>query len=148
MVIKRVFKLILWPIKKILFFPIKFLIYSVLFVLGIILFFQYRADYEIDTSPLTKIEYENCVEAIESYDVSVTLLSDYVDNLDSYQREFLLNNLPDRFQVLLTPKTLDAEKFENIKGSLKTYLQGGRLPGFNGKALLPQAASLCRGGLG
>jgi len=26
-------------------------------------------------------------------------------------------------------------------------LQGGRIPGFNGKALLPQAASLCRSGL-
>ena len=41
---------------------------------------------------------------------------------------------------------LNPDEFENIKGSLRTYLQGGRLPGFNGQALLPQAASFCRDG--
>ena len=78
----------------------------------------------------------------------ISTLSEYVDELDSVQREFLEERLPDNLQVLLEPQKLDPDEFENIKGSLKTYLQGGRLPGFNGKALLPQAASLCRTGLG
>ena len=50
--------------------------------------------------------------------------------------------------MLLEPQKIDPDEFENLKGTLKTYLQGGRLPGFNSKALLPQAASLCRTGLG
>jgi hypothetical protein len=143
---KRLFKLVLWPVKKIVLFPLKFLLYSLFIFVVIILVFQYRADYEVDTSPLTKIEYENCVEVIDSYEVSVNLLSEYVDNLDSYQREFLEERLPDSLQILLEPKTINPDEFENIKGSLRTYLQGGRLPGFNGKALLPQAASFCRDG--
>ena len=126
---KRLFKLVLWPVKKIVLFPLKFLLYSLLIFVVIILFFQYRADYEVDTSPLTKIEYENCVEVIDSYEVSINLLSEYVDNLDSYQREFLEERLPDSLQILLEPQTLDPNEFENIKGSLKTYLQGGRFPG-------------------
>ena len=73
---------------------------------------------------------------------------EYVQELDSVQREFLEERLPDNLQILLEPQKIDPDEFENIKGSLKTYLQGGRLPGFNGKALLPQAASLCRTGLG
>ena len=145
---KRLFKLVLWPVKKIVLFPLKFLLYTLLIFIAIVLFFQYRADYEVDTSPLTKIEYENCVEVIDSYEVSVNLLSKYVDNLDSYQMEFLEERLPDSLQILLEPQTLDPDEFENIKGSLRTYLQGGRFPGFNGQALLPQAASLCRSGLG
>ena len=56
--------------------------------------------------------------------------------------------MPDSLQIILEPQTLDSDEFENIKGSLRTYLQGGRFPGFNGQALLPQAASLCRSGLG
>ena len=68
--------------------------------------------------------------------------------IKSVQREFLEERLPDNLQILLEPQKIDPDEFENIKGSLKTYLQGGRLPGFNGKALLPQAASLCRTGLG
>ena len=91
---KRLFKLVLWPVKKIVLFPLKFLLYSLLIFIAIVLFFQYRADYEVDTSPLTKIEYENCVEVIDSYEVSVNLLSEYVDNLDSYQKEFLEERLP------------------------------------------------------
>ena len=126
---KRLFKLVLWPVKKIVLFPLKFLLYSLLIFVVIILFFQYRADYEVDTSPLTKIEYENCVEVIDRYEVSINLLSEYVDNLDSYQREFLEERLPDSLQILLEPQTLDPNEFENIKGSLKTYLQGGRFPG-------------------
>ena len=145
---KRLFKFVLWPVKKIVLFPLKFLLYSLLIFIVVILFFQYRADYEVDTSPLTKIEYENCVEVIDNYEVTVNLLSEYVDNLDSYQREFLEERLPDILLILLEPQTLNQDEFENIKGSLRTYLQGGRFPGFNGQALLPQAASLCRTGLG
>ena len=145
---KRLFKFVLWPVKKIVLFPLKFLLYSLLIFIAVVLFFQYRADYEVDTSPLTKIEYENCVEVIDNYEVSVNLLSEYVDNLDSYQREFLEERLPDILLILLEPQTLNQDEFENIKGSLRTYLQGGRFPGFNGQALLPQAASLCRSGLG
>ena len=101
------------------------MLYSLLIFIAIVLFFQYRADYEVDTSPLTKIEYENCVEVIDSYEVSVNLLSEYVDNLDSYQREFLEERLPDSLQILLEPQTIDPDEFENIKGSLRTYLPGG-----------------------
>ena len=71
----------------------------------------------------------------------------YVQELDSYQREFLEERLPDNLQILLEPQTIEPDQFEGIKGTLSTYLQGGRIPGFNGKALLPQAASLCRSGL-
>ena len=88
------------------------------------------------------------IEVIDSYEITLNLLSEYVQELDSVQREFLEERLPDNLQILLEPQKIDPDEFENIKGSLKTYLQGGRLPGFNGKALLPQAASLCRTGLG
>ena len=145
---KRLFKLVLWPVKKIVLFPLKFLLYSLLIFIAIVLFFQYRADYQVDTSPLSKIEYENCIEVIDSYEITLNLLSEYVKELDSVQREILEERLPDNLQVLLEPQKIDPDEFENIKGSLKTYLQGGRLPGFNGKALLPLAASLCRTGLG
>jgi hypothetical protein len=146
--IKRLFKFVLWPVKKIVLLPFKFLLYTLLIFVILILFFQYRADYQVDTSPLSKIEYENCIEVIDSYEITLNLLSEYVDELDSVQREFLEERLPDNLQVLLEPQKIDPDEFENIKGSLKTYLQGGRLPGFKGKALLPQAASLCRTGLG
>ncbi len=144
---KRLFKIIFWPVKKIILLPFKFLFYTLLIFAVLILFFQYRADYDVDTSPLTKIEYENCIDVIDSYEVSINLLSEYVQELDSYQREFLEERLPDSLQILLEPQTIEPDQFEGIKGTLSTYLQGGRIPGFNGKALLPQAASLCRSGL-
>ena len=144
---KRLFKIIFWPVKKIILLPFKFLFYTLLIFVVLILFFQYRADYDVDTSPLTKIEYENCIDVVDSYEVSINLLSEYVQELDSYQREFLEERLPDNLQILLEPQSIEPDQFEGIKGTLSTYLQGGRIPGFNGKALLPQAASLCRGGL-
>jgi len=144
---KRLFKLIIWPVKKVVLFPIKFLLYSFIIFIVSVLYLQYKADYDVETTPLSKIEYENCIEVIENYEVTINVLANYVDGLDSYQKEFVINNLPDRFRILLEPKTISAEEFENIKGSFKTYLQGGRLPGFNGQALFPQAASLCRKGL-
>jgi len=144
---KRLFKLIIWPVKKVVLFPIKFLLYSFIIFIVSVLYLQYKADYDVETTPLSKIEYENCIEVIENYEVTINVLANYVDGLDSYQKEFVINNLPDRFRILLEPKTISAEEFENIKGSFKAYLQGGRLPGFNGQALFPQAASLCRKGL-
>ena len=144
---KRLFKIIFWPVKKIILLPFKFLFYTLLIFVVLILFFQYRADYDVDTSPLTKIEYENCIDVVDSYEVSINLLSEYVQELDSYQREFLEERLPDNLQILLEPQTIEPDQFEGIKGTLSTYLQGGRIPGFNCKALLPQAASLCRSGL-
>lgn len=144
---KRLFKIIFWPVKKIILLPFKFLFYTLLIFVVLILFFQYRADYDVDTSPLTKIEYENCIDVVDSYEVSINLLSEYVQELDSYQREFLEERLPDNLQILLEPQTIEPDQFEGIKGTLSTYLQGGRIPGFNGQALLPQAASLCRSGL-
>ncbi|MDA2970141.1 MAG: hypothetical protein O3A48_03575 [Actinomycetota bacterium] len=144
---KRLFKLIIWPVKKVVLFPIKFLLYSFIIFIVSVLYLQYKADYDVETTPLSKIEYENCIEVIENYEVTINVLANYVDGLDSYQKEFVINNLPDRFRILLEPKTISAEEFEKIKGSFKTYLQGGRLPGFNGQALFPQAASLCRKGL-
>ena len=144
---KRLFKLIIWPVKKVVLFPIKFLLYSFIIFIVSVLYLQYKADYDVETTPLSKIEYENCIEVLENYEVTINVLANYVDGLDSYQKEFVINNLPDRFRILLEPKTISAEEFENIKGSFKTYLQGGRLPGFNGQALFPQAASLCRKGL-
>jgi hypothetical protein len=87
----------------------------------LVLFFQYRADYEVEVSPLSKTEYENCIESIESYDVTIDMLSEYVENLDSVQREFLETRLPENFKILLEPQTLDPDKFEGLKGSLKTY---------------------------
>ena len=85
---KRLFKIIFWPVKKIILLPFKFLFYTLLIFVVLILFFQYRADYDVDTSPLTKIEYENCIDVVDSYEVSINLLSEYVQELDSYQREF------------------------------------------------------------
>ena len=120
-----IIKAILWPIKKIILFPLKVLFYTTLLFIVSVLFFQYRANYDVDVSPLSVAEYENCLDVIDDYDVTIDLLSQYVDRLDSQQQSFLYSYLPD----------------------LKNYLQAGRFPGIGGKALAPQAASLCRGGL-
>ena len=109
---KRLFKIIFWPVKKIILLPFKFLFYTLLIFTVLILFFQYRADYDVDTSPLTKIEYENCIDVIDSYEVSINLLSEYVQELDSYQREFLEERLPDNLQILLEPQTIEPDQFE------------------------------------
>jgi hypothetical protein len=108
---KRLFKIIFWPVKKIILLPFKFLFYTLLIFVVLILFFQYRADYDVDTSPLTKIEYENCIDVVDSYEVSINLLSEYVQELDSYQREFLEERLPDNLQILLEPQTIEPDQF-------------------------------------
>ena len=142
-----ILKAILWPIKKVLFFPIKILFYgTLLFIVGI-LFFQYRADYDVDVSPLSVAEYENCINVIDDYDLTINLLSEYVEKLDSQQQSFLYSYLPDSFGVLTTPQEITEDDFQNVRTFLKNYLQAGRFPGFGGKALAPQAASLCRDGL-
>jgi hypothetical protein len=142
-----ILKAILWPIKKVLLFPIKIVLYStLLFIVGI-LFFQYRADYDVDVSPLSVAEYENCINVIDDYDLTINLLSEYVEKLDSQQQSFLYSYLPDSFGVLTTPQEITEDDFQNVRTFLKNYLQAGRFPGFGGKALAPQAASLCRDGL-
>ena len=143
----KLIKVILWPIKKVIFFPLKILFYTILIFIFLVLFFQYRQNYDVDVSPLTVNEYENCIAVIEDYDVTILLLSEYVSNLDSQQQSFLYDNLPDPLSVLTKPQEVTQDDFQNVRTFLKYYLQAGRFPGIGGKALSPQAASLCRGGL-
>ncbi len=145
--IKRLFKFVLWPVKKIVLLPFKFLLYTLLIFVILILFFQYRTDYGVDVSPLSVNEYENCINVIEDYEVTVSLLSEYVEKLDSEQKSFLERNLPNPLNVLTTPQEISNDDFRNVRTFLKYYLQAGRFPGLNGKAFSPQAASLCRDGL-
>ncbi len=70
---KRIFKLIIWPVKKIVLFPIKFLLYSLIIFVVAVLYLQYKADYEVETTPLSKIEYENCVEVLDNYELSINV---------------------------------------------------------------------------
>ena len=142
----RIIKAILWPIRKVIFFPIKIFFYTLILFVVIVLFFQYRTDYGVDVSPLSVNEYENCINVIEDYEVTVSLLSEYVEKLDSEQKSFLERNLPNPSNVLTT-KEISNDDFRNVRTFLKYYLQGGRFPGLNGKAFSPQAASLCRDGL-
>ena len=142
-----IIKAILWPIKKIILFPLKVLFYTTLLFIVSILFFQYRATYDVDVSPLSVTEYENCLVVIDDYDVTIDLLSQYVDQLDSQQQSFLYSYLPDPFSVLTKPQEITEDDFRNVRTFLKNYLQAGRFPGIGGKAVAPQAASLCRGGL-
>jgi hypothetical protein len=63
-----------------------------------ILVFQYRAEYDVDVSPLSVAEYENCINVIDDYDVTIDLLSQYVEKLDSQQQSFLYTAI---FQIHL-----------------------------------------------
>ena len=130
-----------------IFFPIKIFFYTVFLFLIIVLIFQYRTDYEVDVSPLSVNEYENCSNTIEDYEITISLLSEYIEKLDSDQQSFLERNLPSPLNVLTTPQEISNEDFKNVRTFLKYYLQAGRFPGLNGKAFSPQAASLCRDGL-
>jgi len=131
----------------VIFFPIKIFFYTVFLFLIIVLIFQYRTDYEVDVSPLSVNEYENCSNTIEDYEITISLLSEYIEKLDSDQQSFLERNLPSPLNVLTTPQEISDEDFKNVRTFLKYYLQAGRFPGLNGKAFSPQAASLCRDGL-
>ena len=143
----RIIKAILWPIRKVIFFPIKIFFYTLILFVVIVLFFQYRTDYDVDVSPLSVNEYENCINVIEDYEVTISLLSEYVEKLDSEQKSFLERNLPNPLNVLTTPQEISNDDFRNVRTFLKYYLQAARFPGLNGKAFSPQAASLCRDGL-
>ena len=143
----RIIKAILWPIRKVIFFPIKIFFYTLILFVVIVLFFQYRTDYDVDVSPLSVNEYENCINVIEDYEVTVSLLSEYVEKLDSEQKSFLERNLPNPLNVLTTPQEISNDDFRNVRTFLKYYLQACRFPGLNSKAFSPQAASLCRDGL-
>ena len=92
-----IIKAILWPIKKVILFPLKVLFYTTLLFIVSVLFFQYRANYDVDVSPLSVAEYENCLDVIDDYDITIDLLSQYVDQLDSQQQSFLTAI----FQILL-----------------------------------------------
>ena len=124
----KLFKAILWPIKKVIFFPLKIFFYTVLIFIIIVLFFQYRKNYDVDVSPLTVNEYENCIAVIEDYDVTISLLSDYIDNLDSEQQSFLYNNLPGPLSVLTKPQEVTQDDFQNVRTFLKYYLQLRMMP--------------------
>ena len=63
----KLIKAILWPIKKVIFFPLKILFYTILIFIFLVLFFQYRQNYDVDVSPLTVNEYENFISVIEDY---------------------------------------------------------------------------------
>ena len=119
----KLFKAILWPIRKVIFFPLKILLYTTIIFIFLILFFQYRQNYDVDVSPLTVNEYENCIAVIEDYDVTISLLSEYVSNLDSQQQSFLYDNLPDPLSVLTKPQEVTKDDFQNVRTFLKYYLR-------------------------
>ena len=111
------------------------------------MFFQYRTDYGVDVSPLSVNEYENCINVIEDYEVTVSLLSEYVEKLDREQKSFLERNLPNPLNVLTTPQEISNDDFRNVRTILKYSLQSGRFPGLNGKDISPQEESFCIDGL-
>ena len=117
----RIIKAILWPIRKVIFFPIKIFFYTLILFIVIVLFFQYRTDYGVDVSPLSVNEYENCINVIEDYEVTVSLLSEYVEKLDSEQKSFLERNLPNPLNVLTTPQEISNDDFRNVRTFLKYY---------------------------
>ena len=124
-----IIKAILWPIKKILLFPLKILFYGPRFYLVVsVLFFQYRADYEVDVSPLSVAEYENCLNVIDDYDVTIDLLSQYVEKLDSQQQSFLYSYLPDPFSVLTKPQEISEEDFQKCQNISKELLTSWKVP--------------------
>ncbi|GIS49277.1 MAG: hypothetical protein Ct9H90mP22_8650 [Gammaproteobacteria bacterium] len=69
--IKRLFKFVIWPVKKIVLLPFKFLLYTLLIFVILILFFLIQGRLKGDTSPLSKIEYENFIEVIDSYEITL-----------------------------------------------------------------------------
>ena len=63
---KFLFKAIIWPIKKILLFPIKLLFFIVFSLLVLIFIAQYRTDFDSDVSPLKGAEVEACTAVIDN----------------------------------------------------------------------------------
>ena len=62
---KFLFKAIIWPIKKILLFPIKLLFFIIFSLIVLIFVVQYRMDFDKDVSPLIGSEVETCTAVIE-----------------------------------------------------------------------------------
>tara|TARA_B100001996_G_scaffold362449_1_gene329968 strand:- start:34 stop:477 length:444 start_codon:yes stop_codon:yes gene_type:complete len=145
---KFLFKAIIWPIKKILLFPIKLLFFIVFSLIVLIFFIQYQMDFDKDVSPLSGLEVETCTAVIEDTNLdAISAISNFVDSLTEEEKELLGDRLPDSLSPLMDPSKLDEDDYERIKNSLKFYIQLARIPGFNGKALAPQAADLCRSAL-
>tara|TARA_B100001123_G_C14968909_1_gene890811 strand:+ start:391 stop:834 length:444 start_codon:yes stop_codon:yes gene_type:complete len=145
---KFLFRAIFWPIKKILLFPIKLLIFITFLLVAIIFFLQYRMDFETDVSPLRGYEVEACIQIIENNDMDpIIAISNFSESFTKEEREVLKGRLPDRLKPLMEPEKINDIDYDSLKNSLKFYLQLGRIPGFNNKALSPQAASLCRSAL-
>ena len=98
---------------------------------------------------MSMVEIHNSVAKVYEENIDTLEIFECLDEFSDTQNfcDHYGFDIEDSCNAILI-KAKKPDEFENIKGSLKTYLQGGRLPGFNGKALLPQAASLCRTGLG
>ena len=145
---KFLFKAIIWPIKKILLFPIKLLFFIVFSLLVLIFVAQYRADFDSDVSPLKGAEVEACTAVIENTNQdAVSAMSNFIASLTEEEKKLLSSRLPNRLKPLMQPELLNEGDYDKIRNSLKFYIQLGRIPGFNSKALSPQAADLCRSAL-
>jgi len=145
---KFLFKAIIWPIKKILLFPIKLLFFIVGSLIVLIFLIQYRMDFDTDVSPLMGYEVEACTAIIKNTNLdTASTISRFVESLTKEEKELLKNRLPDRLKPLMEPDLLDENDYEKLRSSLRFYIQLGRIPGFNNKALSPQAADLCRSAL-
>ena len=145
---KFLFKAIIWPIKKILLFPIKILFFIIVSLIVLIFSIQYRMEFDTDVSPLKGYEVEACTAIIENTNLdTASAISSFVDSLTEEEKELLKNRLPDRLKPLMEPDLLGENDYEKLRNSLQFYIQLGRIPGFNNKALSPQAAALCRSAL-
>ena len=142
---KFLFKAIIWPIKKILLFPIKILFFIIVSLIFLIFLIQYRMEFDTDVSPLKGYEVEACTAIIENTNLDIaSAISSFVDSLTEEEKK---KWLPDRLKPLMEPDLLGENDYEKLRNSLQFYIQLGRIPGFNNKALSPQAAALCRSAL-
>jgi len=93
-------------------------------------------------------EVEACTAIIKNTNLdTASTISRFVESLTKEEKELLKNRLPDRLKPLMEPDLLDENDYEKLRSSLRFYIQLGRIPGFNNKALSPQAADLCRSAL-
>lgn len=105
-------------------------------------------DFDSDVSPLNGAEVDACTAVIDDANLdAVSAMSNFIASLTEEEREILSNRLPNRLKPIMDPDSLNKNDYEKIKNSLKFYIQLGRIPGFNNKALSPQAADLCRSAL-
>ena len=98
---KFLLKAIIWPIKKILLFPIKLLFFIIGSLIVLIFLIQYRIDYDTDVSPLKGYEVEACTEIIENtkFVKGIHNISFDTSNLENgtyfikYQSNEMVNNV-------------------------------------------------------